>query len=406
MATMHLPLLVLAKWVHKLLSLLFFTKSLATEAPEGSLTEAGAEAEVRGINFLAQGSMGSSRRQSGIEHHDRRFQVEVQKTSRTSHGSSPKPPHVRSGHSEAREICTRLVGESSDKGNKGENSTSFFSSLYKGKEERKTTSSHRPVSSQLTAGGSHIQDGNCGGDLQKHHGSFMGLLRGHRGRLFSRSHALGISQIPSVQAKGKNVCFSVPPFRSVSSSMGFFKSNQAHKASPSQPSDLYFQLLGRFSHFLHFSGEIAGGLQNCGGTTSEFGLQDKLGEVKSSSFSVNRVSRSFLGSSQARTLSSTRQDSTHKRPMPGNESEGGNDQERVREPDGIDELCLSIHSSGKTPLTTASVVDESTHPSMHQGRPCSSGRGVQGVTSDLEFSGISELSSSNEDSLAFPRPST
>ena len=348
--------------------------------------------------------MGSSRRQSSFEHHDRGFQAEVQKTARVTLGSASKPHHVRSGHSETRDICSGLVGERSDKGNRGENSTTFFSSLYKGKEKRKATSSHRPVSSQLTSGGSHIQNGNCGGDLQKHHGSFVGLLRGHRRRLFPRSHALGFSQIPSIQAKGENLCFPVPSLRSISSSMGFFKSNQTHKTTPPQPSNFYFQLLGRFSHFLHLSGEIAGGLQNSGGTLTKFGLQDKLGEVKSNTVSDNRISRSYLGSSQARTISATRQDSTHKRPMPRNESEGGNDQERVREPDRSTEFCLNIHSSGKTPLTSASVVDESTHPSMHQGHTCSSGRGVQGVASDLEFSGISESSSSNEDSLAFPRP--
>ena len=347
--------------------------------------------------------MGSSRRQSCFEHNDRRVPVEVHKTSGTSLGPSSKPHDVRSSHSETRNLCTRLVRKGSHKGDKGKNSTSLFSSLYTGKEEWETTSSHRPVASQLTSGSSHIQDGDCGGDIQKHHGSFVGLLRGHRRRLFPRSHSLGISQIPSLQTKGENIRLPVPPLRVVPGPLGFFKGNQAHKASSSQPSDLYFQLLGRLSHFLHFSGKIAGSLQNCGGTSSEFGLQDKLGEVQSNSFSVNRISRSFLGSSQARTLSSTGQNHSHQRSMPGNESEGGNYQEGVRETDGSTKFCLSIHSSGKTPLATASVVDESTHPSMHQGRPCSSGQGVQRVPSDLEFSGISESSSSNEGSLAFPR---
>ena len=86
--------------------------------------------------------MGSSRRQSSFEHHDRGFQAEVQKTARVTLGSASKPHHVRSGHSETRDICSGLVGERSDKGNRGENSTTFFSSLYKGKEERKATSSH------------------------------------------------------------------------------------------------------------------------------------------------------------------------------------------------------------------------------------------------------------------------
>ena len=347
--------------------------------------------------------MGGSRRQSGIEHHDRGFQVEVQKTSRTSLGSSSQPHHVRSSHAENRDLCARLVRKTSHKRDKGKNSTSLFSSLHKGKEKWETTSSHRPVTPQLTSGGSHIQNGDCGGDIQKHHGSFVGLLRGHRRRLFPRSHSLGISQIPSLQTKGKNLRLSVPSVRAVSGSMGLFKSHQAHKTSSSQPSDLYFQLLGRLSHFLHFSGEIAEGLQNGGGTSSEFGIQDKLGEVQSDSISTNRISRSLMGSSQARTLSSTGQNLTHQRSMPGDEPEGGNYQEGVGETDRSTEFCLKLHSFGKTPLTSASVVDESPHPSMHQGRLCSSGQGVQGVPSDLEFSEVSESTSSNEDSLAFPR---
>ena len=347
--------------------------------------------------------MGSPGRQSGFEHYDRRFQVEVQKTSRTSLGSSSKPHHVRGSHSETRNLCSGLVREGSDKGNKGKNSTSLFSSLYKGKEEWETTSSSRPVSSQLASGSSHIQNGDCGGNIQKHHGSFVGLLRGHRRRLFPRSHSLGISQIPSLQTKGKNLRLSVPSVRAVSGSMGLFKSHQAHKTSSSQPSDLYFQLLGRLSHFLHFSGEVAGGLQNCRGTTSKFGLQDKLGKVQSDSFSVTRISRCSLGSSKAQIISSTGQNHTHQRAMSGNEPEGGDYQERVREPDGPNEFCLGIHSSGTTSFTSASDVDEPSHSSMHQGRTCSSGQGVQGVASDLEFSEISESSSSNEDSMAFPR---
>ena len=348
--------------------------------------------------------MGSSWRQSCLEHHDRRFSSKIQEIAGTALRTSSRSNHDRSGNSETGNICARLVGEKCDKGDKGENSPSLFSVIYPSEEEWETTTSHRPVGSQLTSGSSHLQDGDSRGDLQKHHGSFMGLLGGHRRRIFPRANALGISQIPRLQAQRKDLRLPVSTFWSIPSSMGIFKSDQAHKTSPSHPSDLYFQLLGRLSHFLNVTRETKESLKDCSGTTSEFGIQNQLGEVEPSSLSVDRISRGDLGSSQTRTLSSTGQNQTHQRSMPGDESEGGFYQERAREPDRTDELCFNVHSTWETPSVTTSDVDESAHSSKLQGRPCSSGRGFQGVASGLEISNISESSSSNESSKNFPRP--
>ena len=368
----------------------------------GKPTEA--EAKVRDINLHTQRSMVNTGGRGCNEHYDRGIPSEVQEPPRASLGPSPRINHDGSRNSPARNICAELVSEGSDKGNKTENSSSFFSTFHKSKEKRQTTSGHRSVDSQPSSGGPHLQNGDSGGDFQKHHGSFVGLFSRHRGRLLPRPYALGVSQVPRFQVKRENVRLSVPTLRAITCPMGFFKGDQTHKTSPSHPSNLYFQLLGRLSHFLHFSRETEGGLQNSSGTSTELGFQNQLGKIQPRSFSVDRISRCNLESSEARTISSTRQDHAHQRSLHRVQQEECVYQERVGESDRTDELRLGLLTSGETSSPTTSNVDESAHSSFLQGRPCSSGRGFQEASGLLEVSEISESTSPNASAQTIPRP--
>ena len=348
--------------------------------------------------------MGNTGGRGCHEHYDGRIPSKVQSGTSPSLGPSPRFIHVRSGDYPPRFLYTKVVAGGSNKGNQEKNSPSFFSAVHQSQEKRKTASSHRPVASQHSSGRSNFQNGNCGGNFQKHHGSFMGLFSRHRRRILPCSNELGVPQVPSLQTTRENVRLPIPPLRVIPSSMGILKGDQAYKTPPSHPSNLYFQLFGRLSHFLPFSGETAGSLKNCGGSSTKLGLQNQLGEVKPYSLSVDRISRGNLGSSQARAFSSTRQDHTHQVSMHGVQSEVGINQKRVGEFDRSDELRFNIHQIGEASPSTNSHVDESTYSSMLQGCSCSSERGFKGVASLLDVSGISESTSSDAGSQTISRP--
>ena len=338
------------------------------------------------------------------KYNDGGLSSKVQDPSCTTVRSSSRINHVRERDSQTRTIYSKMVNKGSNKRNKTENSSPFFSAIHKREKEWQTASSHRFISAQPSSNSPHIQNGDSGGDFQEHHGSFMGLFGGYRRCLLPRTHALGVSQVPGIQASWENLRFPVPPVWPLPSPMGFFQGNQAHKTSPPHPSNKYFQLLGRLHYFLNFSRETEGSFQYSSDPTSELGIQNQLGKIESHSLSVDRVSRCNLESTKTRTFSSSRENNAYQGSLLRDEQERSLNKERVRKPDRSDKFCVSLCAARKTSSLAYSNVDESPYSSMLQGCSGSSGREVQGVAKLLDVSRIHESPNSDESSQTFPRP--
>ena len=347
--------------------------------------------------------MGNSGGQSSDEHYDRRLSVKVREATDSVIGPSSRVIHVGSSNSKSRNIHSRMVEARGDQGDSSKNSSPLLKAFYKRKEKWQITSHNRPFRSQSAPGGSHIQDGNSSSDFQKSHRDSVGLLSRYRGRVFPCPNSLGISQIPGLPTTREDICVPISSVRPLTSSLGFFESNKANKETSPYSNDIYFQLLGRLHHLFKFSGETEGSHRKCVGSPPKFRVQNKLGEIESGPVTGDRVPRSVLEPTDTRTFSPSGEDHSHQRPVPGDSEERKIVKKRTGEFDRHDELCLELHSTGKTSSSSHSYVAKSPHSSMLQRCPSASGREIQGTDLLLEKSRIYEPSSSDAVSQTVPR---
>ena len=271
---------------------------------------------------------------------------------------------------------------------------SLLKSFYKAEEEWEIKACDRLIGTEPPSGGPHLQDGNGGGYIKGHLGRSLGMFCGYRGRLFPRSHELGLPQISRLQSPWQNLRLPIPPIRAFTCPVGFLQGDKAHKASPSHASDLNLQFPGRFHHLRHISFQSQDDNGDSAGCSPAPRLQDKLGEVLSRTFPVGRVSRSDLGSSEISPLSSGGQEGVNKFKMPGDVPQDLGNEKRTGEPDGGFELRSYLHTAGSSASSSHTSLDESTHFSRAQRYPGPYRRGSPEVTDALDGSGFPKQSCS------------
>ena len=347
------------------------------------------------------GKLGGPRRH---QHYDGGLPVKLQEGPGSLIGPSPKCAY-QGGHILSSGILhPEVVRHRSCERNRHTSTSFLFSPLHTCQEKRQVAPYHRPVGAQHSSGGSHIQNGNGGGHLPFHLGDSLGLLHRHRGRLFPRTNGLEFSQIPRLQAQRKNICVPVPPIRSIVGSMGVLSGHQAHKTPPTHSSDTNLQLPRRFYRLRSVSGGTARCLRRGSRPSSSSGVQNQLGEVQSRTLPVDRISRGHLGPAEGGIVRSPGQTGRAQNPLFRDVSEECHHQERVGKPDGLNELCRDLRSSGKTAPASRSDVVESQHPPLHQGRACLPGWEGQGAAEHLDESGFPGPTSSDARSSTVSHP--
>ena len=332
--------------------------------------------------------MGVFRGSRGYKYHDGRLPFKIQKSSTSFGGPSPKCHNFRGCVLPTGILHPKLAGIGRRERDHFSATSFLFSALHPSQEKRQVTPCHRPVGTERSSCGSDLQNGNGGSHLPFHLGDSLGLLHRHRGRLLPRADRMGISQVPCVQAQRSDLRVPVPPVRPVIGSLGIFSGHKADKAPLAHSPDSDLQLSGRLSNPGSFSGGTPLGHRGGSRSSSSSGIQDQLGEVKSPSFSVNRVPGCDMGLTEGGFVCPTRQTVDGQNPLLGDVPQERYHQERDGKPYRSVEFCGNLYCSGKASSTSHSDVVESPHSTLHQGCPCSSGWEGQGTSGLLDKPGV------------------
>ena len=344
--------------------------------------------------------MGKFERSCSNKHHDGRIPPEIQKSSRALFKPSSRGKNFRNYSMSPGSLYSKVARFGCDKGNFHSSAPVLLSDVHPNKEKRQTSAHHRPVGSKSPTHYSYFQNGNSFHNLQFHLRRSMGLLSRYRGCLFSRSSGLELSQIPRFQTQRKNICFSIPSFRSFSSSLGIHSSHKTHKTTSTHTADPDLQLSGRLHNFRPLSRSFDVSSKHHFEPFPTSRPQSQLGKIQPHSISIGRVSGRHMGSERSHSFRPSRQESSPQSPLLGNCPEGIHHQKRVGEPDRTYEFCRHVHRARKAPPSSYLDVDESPHSAMFQGQVCSSGWESQGASGYLDFSKFSEQSNTNAGSTS------
>ena len=313
--------------------------------------------------------MGGIGGQSCNKHYDRRSKVSIQRETRAFVKSPLKQNNFNKDGISFRRIHPKVAGNKHNKGNYRSNSVTLFHNVYETQEKWQDASNYRFEGLKRSPIYPEIQDGDSSCHSKHYLRGSLGLFGGFKGRLFSFTNQLGLSQVSSIQSKKQSVCVSVPAVRTVTSSLGFFESHQTLEAKASLTFDHCFQLYRRFHSFCKVSGRAEESSRSINKINAGLGVYHKLGKIKFGPDSGDRVFR--------RRLESTGSDSVRSEGQKGKycgllrQSIKGklDDKERNGKPGGEVEFRISLHSIRETTSAPCSVLDEPAVFGALQGRP-------------------------------------
>ena len=291
-------------------------------------------------------------------------------------------------------VFARLDSEGSCEGNSQTSAALLFSSFRCCKGRGQSASYNRFVHSEQISGRPIIQDGNSIKNSFEHSRAPVGVQDRSQGRLFSRPSKLAISAVSGFHDGRSDICFSVSPVRSCSSSVGLHKDYQTCEGFPTQGGSQDLLLSGRLPSLGRVSRGVKQDLSFSSGSLQKTRFFNKQREVNNDSKSESRVFRGTFPSKVSAASSASGESCKGVSSVQGDVSEVSRLQETIRESTRGPELCLVPGPSGEVALITTDSLDEQEH--IHRDKRQVSGyrSNLQGGPGDLAEREVSEYPSS------------
>ena len=345
-----------------------------------------------------QGGMGSLRGSHSHQYYDRGPSTGIPHTSSSSSfsnfslspqlSSTPKDPEAPSKSSLKEYYQKNLYS-----------TTSFLLPSFSGSQKRQHRSSYnRPLYSQQISDHSHLQDGNDRENSSMHFSTHVGMHPGPPGCILPCSNQLVLPDFSSIYGRPSNICFSVPPFRTLSSPLDLFKSNKAYQGSYSHSDHKIPYLSRRLPDLVSDSRESSGPPLLHPVSSRDTWIPDKQTEISTRSFSDHRVSRSKSPSRFFTSFPSSLQGPGNYCPVPGNSPPKPSLSSSPRELSRSSKLCFFPNSSRSSSFKTNHHLDELSYINRNK-RSSGSIRSVsQKTSSNLDRSDLLDLSSTHDPS--------
>ena len=222
----------------------------------------------------------------------------------------------------------------------------------------------------------------------------MGVQDRSQGRLFSRPSKLAISAVSGFHDRRSDLCFSVSPVRSCSSSVGLHKDYQTCEGFPTQGGSQDLLLSGRLPSLGRVSRGVKQDLSISSGSLQKTRFFNKQREVNNDSKAESRVFRGTFPSKVSAASSASGESCKGVSSVQGDVSEVSRLQETIRESTRGPELCLVPGPSGEVALITTNTLDEPEHIHRDKRQVSGSRSNLQGGPGDLAEREVSEYPSS------------
>ena len=309
--------------------------------------------------------------------------------------SPNKLSHFRKDHfGIRRRLSSQMGGKEDCEGDFISYASSLLNNVHEAQKEWEIAPNHRPQSTQRHAHSREIQNGDSGSDFSDCSGDTLGLFDRHRGRLFPRSHKLGIPQIPCLQDKEQNICVPVPPIRAVTSSVGFHEGTQTSKSQASFSINNDIQLHRRLFSVSRVPRTVVAERSGSFGAVAEVRVQSELEEIPTHSHAELTVLGGRLGSPEQDFGGAARENCGDLNQLQASRGSEYDVKERDRETDGEAGLCSNLHPAGQALSVAAVDLDESSHKDRDEGCSSASRSPVQKQAEDLGGQGVSGTSGS------------
>ena len=346
-------------------------------------------------NWCKSRGVGYVRRLSRYKHHDKRAISKFSFPPASPRLSSSRSCYQSKGCFKGNSNCRELARKGCCSGDFCAPTQVLFQDFLCSEKERSSKAYSGPLSTQQDAAHSIFQNGDDREDCQERVRVPVGLFDRPRRCIPSCPDSLGVSQVLRIRSGQSDLRLPVSSLRTVSSSLGLFKGDEAHQGFPAQERSVGVFLPGRFSHPGQLSSASSLSHYYDSGIVAETSMCNKLGKVLTPSATKVGVLGGHVGPSKPHLVPSTRQgreDCSEKFGLLRQESHV---QKEFGAVGRVAELRRCLHPLGEVVSSSYYSLDELSHIDRLSGSSSSFGCRVEGHVDPLVGPILPQASSSD-----------
>ena len=230
-------------------------------------------------NWLKSRGVGHVRRLSRYKHNDKGVISQFSLSSSSPGISTSGSCYQSKGRFKGDSNCGKVAQKGYNPGDFCAPTHVLFQDFLCSEKERSSETYSGPLSTQQDAAHSIFQNGDDREDCQERVRVPVGLFNRPRRCVPSCSNSLGVSQVLRIRSGQSDLRLPISSLRTVSSSLGLFKGDEAHQGFPAQERRVGVFLPGRFSHPGQLSSAPSLSHYNDSGIVAEASICNKLGKV-------------------------------------------------------------------------------------------------------------------------------